>query len=675
MARVFPEPLVGSFSPEVLRIHRALKAIPDESLLVWTGLPLPDANQRPDFLVVHGGVTAFVISVSTLTESDVEEAVHGSLFAENSMPLAQLGAETRGEIRDFIQRALGNAHGSDAEQGPPAVYGLALFPNVPQAKLGEAWPDNPHEGVYWLGQDYVSSEKLAACFRRLAHGGLQERQLARLRSHFTPEIVVPPRFTARTRPKRRLEAELTPLLLDYDQEAWAKNRLRMPEGVETTSAESALVTGVAGSGKSLVLLFRACTQARLHPQARSLVLTHNKALRRELELRFGELGTPANIDWHTYFSWLGTLFGGSGRQSRIVQYAERDALIARAIEQTGSRASRAWVEFVRDEVDWMQDRACTTRDEYLAVERAGRGVRLTNDQRTQLHDVYLRYRALLAECGGEDWSGLALSAWRKIETGAVKAAPYDYIYVDEAQFFAPVWFKTLRHALRPETGRFLLAADPTQGFLKRRQSWLACGLDLRGRSTRLRKSYRNSREILQFALNFYRSRLRDEDESDLNLPDEQELASAERGETPQVIPLTSRQDEPLRLLSELRAYLAGGGDANSVLVVLAGGLRTQAVLHTLARELGETRVMDAKAAHHTDAIRVCGLDAATGLEAPIVFVIGAAELLEAEDDLLLSTEQRDELRRDNTRRLYMAFTRAGQRLVVTWTGKPLFDSM
>jgi len=27
-----------------------------------------------------------------------------------------------------------------------------------------------------------------------------------------------------------------------------------------------------------------------------------------------------------------------------------------------------------------------------------------------------------------------------------------------------------------------------------------------------------------------------------------------------------------------------------------------------------------------------------------------------------------ELVRDNTRRLYMAFTRAGQRLVVTWSG-------
>jgi superfamily I DNA/RNA helicase len=117
---------------------------------------------------------------------------------------------------------------------------------------------------------------------------------------------------------------------------------------------------------------------------------------------------------------------------------------------------------------------------------------------------------------------------------------------------------------------------------------------------------------------------------------------------------------------------AEGGDASAVLVVVANGLKTQPMLQALARELGEGSVVDAKEAGQTNAIRVCGLDAATGLEAPIVFVVGAAELLEAEDDLQLSREQRGELRRDNTRRLYMAFTRAGQRLFITWTGKEPF---
>jgi superfamily I DNA/RNA helicase len=63
-------------------------------------------------------------------------------------------------------------------------------------------------------------------------------------------------------------------------------------------------------------------------------------------------------------------------------------------------------------------------------------------------------------------------------------------------------------------------------------------------------------------------------------------------------------------------------------------------------------------------VRVCSLNAATGLEAPIVLLVGAAQMLEQEKSLAISTEDRHDLRRDNTRRLYMAFTRATDRLVI-----------
>ena len=51
----------------------------------------------------------------------------------------------------------------------------------------------------------------------------------------------------------------------------------------------------------------------------------------------------------------------------------------------------------------------------------------------------------------------------------------------------------------------------------------------------------------------------------------------------------------------------------------------------------------------------------------VVILLGMDHLLEAEGDLRLSDEERSELRRDHTRKLYMGFTRAGQRLVVLKT--------
>jgi hypothetical protein len=57
------------------------------------------------------------------------------------------------------------------------------------------------------------------------------------------------------------------------------------------------------------------------------------------------------------------------------------------------------------------------------------------------------------------------------------------------------------------------------------------------------------------------------------------------------------------------------------------------------------------------------------LEAPIVFLMGVHAMYEEEQSVRLSEGERAELVRDNTRKLYMACTRAGQRLVLTYVGR------
>lgn len=52
-----------------------------------------------------------------------------------------------------------------------------------------------------------------------------------------------------------------------------------------------------------------------------------------------------------------------------------------------------------------------------------------------------------------------------------------------------------------------------------------------------------------------------------------------------------------------------------------------------------------------------------------MFLVGVHALYEQEQSLRLSEEERAELIRDNTRKLYMAVTRAGQRLVLTYVGE------
>jgi superfamily I DNA/RNA helicase len=63
------------------------------------------------------------------------------------------------------------------------------------------------------------------------------------------------------------------------------------------------------------------------------------------------------------------------------------------------------------------------------------------------------------------------------------------------------------------------------------------------------------------------------------------------------------------------------------------------------------------------------LNAGTGLESPIVFLVGLNRLFEREQSLRLSDEDIDRLILENTRKIYMAATRAGQRLVITYVGQ------
>lgn len=59
------------------------------------------------------------------------------------------------------------------------------------------------------------------------------------------------------------------------------------------------------------------------------------------------------------------------------------------------------------------------------------------------------------------------------------------------------------------------------------------------------------------------------------------------------------------------------------------------------------------------------------MEAPAAMLLGMDHLLKTEGDPRLSEDERKDLRRDHARMLYMGFTRAGQRLVVLRSSRPI----
>ena len=118
-------------------------------------------------------------------------------------------------------------------------------------------------------------------------------------------------------------------------------------------------------------------------------------------------------------------------------------------------------------------------------------------------------------------------------------------------------------------------------------------------------------------------------------------------------------------MNEISDRLAQGAKPSQLLVIHAGWRGVDRLLV----EFGAEVAVNAKDNPRGGFIRVCTLNAVTGLESPLVFVMGVHELYEEEQSLRLSEPERAELTRDNTRKLYRAFAPAGQRLVLTYVGE------
>ncbi len=661
MARMIPSQPVGKVSPEVATVFRRLKQIQSDDCVCWQSLPLSD-TVRPEFLVIHQQCRAYLLSVSSITAEAAEDVIQAGLFTtDDQLTPSTFGLREMGALEAFsndVGRELGLSN-APLELLERAI----LFPNVPQAILDRIRQIRPSEGFGFWGKEMLAVNRLSELLTREIKSSAQSPNLFQiLRQQFSPEIEVPAVMVGRVRAKRELAANMTRSILDLDQEMVAKLDLSLsPDAEDAVSAGRArLITGVAGSGKSLVLLYRAMMIAKLHPRSRVLILTHNRALSGDLNDRFSRISGNATVDWGTFYQWLRRCMTSHWRE--LVSFRERQDTIRRIIGENPVWRDARSVDFLLEEISWIKDQGITNLKDYLETPRNGRGRALQEGQRREVFEVFKQYQDWLVDIQKDDWENIPIRALRLIEDGKVKLPAYDFVFIDEAQFFAPVWFDIVRRVVSPDRGQLFMAADPTQGFLKRRISWVGSGIDIRGRSMKLQHSYRNSRQILSFAAHFYRTRLPEDDE-EINLPDGDEWNNLPEGKEPRFIELDAAQDAITRTANEVLSAIANGFPPGWILILAADPFMVDPILDHINRDR-RCAINVQREDFDAEKVKVCSLAAGTGLEAPVVFLVGIDTLIDSETDFNLSDGERQELVRDNTRRIYMGMTRASQMLIL-----------
>ncbi len=302
--------------------------------------------------------------------------------------------------------------------------------------------------------------------------------------------------------KRKLESFL--LMLDEEQEEFVARF----KG-DSRPVGPWLLKGGPGSGKSTVTLYsirsllEGLTQLNLFEQdgpLNILYTTFTNSLVRVSEHLLDTLGlnkSKHKLEVRTVDS-LAMKYQPEEYSKLTVCYGREDLenRVCNAIdicEEKTRRFSFSYEDkkFLLEEIDWVivgQD--LKSVEEYLDVDRSGRGRALGQQQRQHLWLLYEILHDLLRENGECLFS-------ERLRAAAQSATPhYDYIFIDEAQDLKPVAIRFLMGLCQNRKNIFL-TADINQSIWGYSFSWtkMASDLQVRGRARILRRNYRTTKEI------------------------------------------------------------------------------------------------------------------------------------------------------------------------------------
>jgi len=447
--------------------------------------------------------------------------------------------------------------------------------------------------------------------------------------------------------------------LDYPWERWMIFlHPAQREAVERNFQGPARVTGPAGTGKTVVALHRAATLAQRYPEAPILLTSFNRflvaRLRMGLRLLLGEV--PPNLHVENLHSLAVRLHSQHLGPARIAKEETYLPWLLEAGEPTGYEP-----EFLRSEFAFVDSFGLYEWDLYKTFPRSGRGVPLTARERRRLFEVFQKVWERMEAEGLLTFNQLLHRLRAKGEAGELPR--FRAAVVDEAQDLGPAELLFLRALVEEGPDDLFFALDPAQRIYRGPLSWQALGLEVRGRSIRLKVNYRTTREIAQTAENLLPPEVEEE---------VREVLSLLRGPKPTIRGFGTQESCTADLVAWMRSHLDFGVPPEEI------GVLTR--VWDLARHLRDA--LEAKGIQATllsdkeeqgEGVRVGTVHSAKGLEFRAVAVYGVNHNLFPLESLLRkapSERDREALVEQDRNLLYVAFSRAREHLWVGYWGEP-----
>ena len=469
-----------------------------------------------------------------------------------------------------------------------------------------------------------------------------------IRSRFCPELLLD------KSPNKQQPETLK--LLDLQQETSLKSNLSAKPMTPSAPYSLSVVTGVAGSGKTEVLIKRTALLLERAPKSRILVLSHNKSISNALKQSIAQTAKKSDdVQCLPFLEWCRKLLGGTWR---FVYEDQETELLDLMIKRHFEHEALSRHGLIR-EINFIKDRQIETETDYLNTIRSSRSYALSNPVRKRIWQAMVDIDTHLKDRNSYLWGEAASFLLKALDDGKT-VEPYTHILVDEGQYFAPVWFKLITRLIAPQ-GQLFITTDPDQGFHNRSIEWAETGIDLRNSTTRLLNNYRCSPAISRVVDEFRLHRSMEELKYPLHSINNIDPIKPE--DHPQLLHFPTKEDQQNRLFSEIHQLIQQGYEANDILILNADKQTTRFLAQEIRQTLSiRATTLTGSMIIEDNTIKLCDIESATGLQSKVVFITGLERIFDAESNTELSDRERHSLQSENTHLLHMAMTRASEHL-------------
>jgi len=310
--------------------------------------------------------------------------------------------------------------------------------------------------------------------------------------------------------------------------------------------------------------------------------------------------------------------------------------------------------------------------EYMHCSRKGRGTPLSRKQRKAIWPVFEEFRTIL-QSNSLRAPLDAMRDARHILNNKPDLLPYRTVVVDEAQDMGPQEFMLINSILngKDEKNSLFIVGDAHQRIYGRKVVLSHAGINIRGRSKKLRINYRTTEENRNWAVALLKGL--SFDDLDGGIDDQKGYMSLMHGAKPEVFAFSSFTEEIAFIIDKLKPLVSEAGELDKICIAV----RTNKLVQQYAEELKKHGlnpcVIDPKRKHDRKehGVRIATMHRVKGLEFDTMIIGSANKGIIPHYRAIAGSDSVTEQEGLKAERalVYVAVTRAKKNVLITGYGE------